>query len=105
MAIISASRFIKKEELSSTEPLVLTIKSVGEKENVGKPDAPDMKHVMYFEETEQGLTLNATRISQAVDIFGSNDDAVWIGKQVGLILDPNVKMGTKKVGGIAIVGV
>lgn len=83
---------------------VLTVKRVDVEEvggNDGKPK--EKKEVLYFEEDDRGCTLNKTRRDVIIEIAGSPNNEKWLGKKVKLVFDPNVKYGTKKVGGIALV--
>lgn len=92
------NRFFRKEDL--TGPLPLTIAGV-EKIQVGKGDDAEDKWTVFFEEDQRGVTLNKSRQEQLTEITGSTFSEKWIGKRVHLVVDPNVKFGGKKVGGLA----
>lgn len=92
------NRFFRKEDL--TGPLVLTIAGV-EKIPVGRGEDAEDKWTLFFEEDQRGVTLNKSRQEQLTEIVGSSFSEKWIGKKVSLVVDPNVKFGGKKVGGLA----
>jgi hypothetical protein len=95
------SSFLKADDLRDG-PRTLTIASVTVEE-LGREDGPkEKKPVMRFREDERGLTLNKSRYESATDLFGSPDTDRWTGKQVQLVLDPTVKFGGRKVGGIVL---
>jgi hypothetical protein len=80
-------------------PLTLTIKSVGVEKI--SPQSDDTSPVLWVIEDKRGVVLNKTRYEQIAEIFGSPDTDKWIGNKVVAFLDPSVKFGGKKVGGIA----
>lgn len=90
--------FLKADDVKEASR-TLTIKSVAEEE-VGPEDRREPKIVMRFTEDDRGLTLNKTRYEDATALFGSKNTDAWIGKQITLAYDPNVKFGGKRVGGI-----
>jgi hypothetical protein len=93
--------YLNVEKLKDMGEQVYTIKEA-KFENVAPEDKPaDEKWAVYFEETSSGVVLNATRLGQLRDIFGSQTSEDWHGKQVIVYADPDVKFGSKKVGGVA----
>ena len=101
MSTFTTSNYIKKEQIKSGEKLVLTIAG-HDKENVGSKEDPDNKWVLHFEEIEEKLTLNKTRGEALTEAFGSYEMDDWTGKKIAVYVDPNVKYGGKKVGGLAV---
>lgn len=61
------------------------------------------KLVVYFVGVESGLPLNNTRIEQMIELHGGADDTdKWRGSKLELYVDPSVRYGGKRVGGVAI---
>jgi hypothetical protein len=93
--------YFKAETLKELGEQHYTIKFVV-KENVAPEDKDEeRKWVVYFVETDTGVVLNSTRLSQLTEIFGSNDSDVWINAKVTVYCDPDIRFGGKKVGGVA----
>ena len=95
------SKFLKKEDAGAG--ILVTIRSI-DRENVAKEGAePDMKYVMFFEETDKGMVLNMTN-AQACQMAcgGAEDTDDWIGHKVVLYNDPNVSYAGKITGGIRL---
>lgn len=90
------SKFLKKNDFDT--PAILTIRSCAVEE-VGRNQT---KWVLYFNERAKGIVLNVTKIKQLETAFGDDSD-YWVGKKVKVIHDPNVMMGTERVGGIAFI--
>ncbi len=101
MSVFSTSKYIKKESVKPGEAVVLTIAGHG-KENVGTTEQPDEKWTLSFDEIEEKLTLNSTRGNELGGGFGSYEMDDWTGKQIEVYVDPNVKFGGKRVGGLAV---
>jgi hypothetical protein len=74
------SSFYKASDLTGA-PQTLTITSVGES-LVG----PEKQHrcIVYFDESDLGLVLNATNYDALASAFGDDTDA-WTGKRIGLV--------------------
>lgn len=61
------------------------------------------KLVAYFDGQEAGLPLNNTRIEQLLELHGGEDETdKWRGTKVEIYVDPHVRMGGKKVGGVGL---
>lgn len=58
--------------------------------------------IVFFEEIDAGCKLNKTREADLITIMGTNQFRDMIGRVVTLAYDPEIRMGGKKVGGIAI---
>lgn len=99
---LTSSKFLKGADFE--EPALCTIKDVS-KENVAKPNEPKKERgVMYFEEYEKGLVLNATNLKRAAAALGSDDTDDWLGKKIVVYCDENVEFGGDIVGGIRLRG-
>jgi len=97
------NKFFKADDFKESGSRTMTIKKIAIEEVGGGEGRPkEQKPVLYFEEDDRGVTLNKTRNDSCVEIFGSKDSDKWIGGKVQLVFDPNVKFGSKKIGGIAI---
>lgn len=95
-----AGKYLNVETVEAMEPAerIVTISHVAEEEIANRD-----KLVLYFDGVDSGLPLNNTRIEQMIAICDQNDDTDgWRGKKVELFIDPHVRMGGKKVGGVAI---
>jgi hypothetical protein len=88
---LTTSKFLKGTDFP--EPALCTIKDVT-KENVAKPNEPKKdRGVMFFEEHEKGLVLNATNLKRAAAACGSDDTEDWLGKKIVVYYDENVELG------------
>jgi hypothetical protein len=65
-------------------------------ENGTKP-----KFVIWFSNIDKGMVLNTTNKNVLVDAFG-RAPADWIGKDVGILVDPNVSYQGKRCGGLRL---
>lgn len=90
------SKYYAKEDLEGG-PVTLTI--AGNELHVW-PDG-ERSVILSFLETDKTLTLNKTKRGQVLKAFGDETDR-WIGRQVEISHDPNVRYGPKVVGGIAL---
>jgi len=95
-------KHLAKEDLEGKEHKA-TIKSA-KIEMVGNEEqGQEQKVVIYFQEFDKGLALNATNYQVIVDVCnGSDDTDDWIGHSFILYVDPDVMFGKKKVGGLRI---
>jgi len=98
--------YLKKEDVGEAG-MIFTIETV-EAQQVSFQDGPEeTKFVMTFVErdiygNENKLILNFTNITKTEEIFESGDTDDWVGKQIVLYNEPDVKIGQKKVGGIRV---
>lgn len=94
------SKYLKKEDVGRG---VLATVSHLDRVNVAmKGEAPEHKWVIYFQELEKGLVLNATNIQLCERAFQSDDTDQWVGKPLVLYTDDNVSFGGQIVGGIRV---
>lgn len=97
---LTTSKFLKAADFP--EPALLTIRDVT-KENVAKPNEPKKERgVMFFDEREKGLVLNATNLKRAANACGSDDTDDWKGKKIVVYYDENVEFGGDIVGGLRL---
>ena len=91
--------YLRQEDISGSQ--LVTIARVGEAtfEEDGKQRK---KLVVFFEEHESGLAVNATncrRIMRACDAWDTDQ---WIGHKVILFVDEEVEFGGRVVGGLRV---
>ena len=97
------SKYFKKEDFNP--PRVLKIREIQIKEIEDSNGNVEKKGVLYFENEDSGIVLNGTRWEDCEKITGTvgqNDAELWAGHHIEAWLDPDVKFGNKKVGGIGI---
>jgi hypothetical protein len=58
----------------------------------------DRKPVLYFENQDKGLVLNATNIDALVAIFGTDESEAWIGHVVELFTTGTTFQGRQTLG-------
>jgi hypothetical protein len=92
-------RFLKKEDT----PVSLTISGVEEFNYSRVAGKEDCKIIIDSEERFR-LSLNATNLETIAQLFG-NDTDDWLGRRVGFMWDPTIKMGGEIVGGIRAIPV
>jgi hypothetical protein len=88
-ALLKCADLGQKEHLAQIESI--------KEEEVGD----DRKLVARFEGKSKGLVLNDTNLETLEQAFGDDSNDV-IGAQVVLYVDPNVRYGGQRVGGIRI---
>lgn len=93
-------KYLKSEDI--TEPALLTIRSI-KKVNVAQDgQEAEMKWAMSFDEKDQPMIINNTNIDLAARALGSEDTDDWIGRKIVLYTDPDVMMGSRRVGGLRL---
>ena len=95
------SKWLTQDDIGAGER-TLTIKKV-QIETVGTEEDADEKPVMHFFEVEKGLAVNATNWDVIAELYGDESDH-WQNKVITLYVDPTIKFGGKKVGGIRVKG-
>lgn len=96
------SKFLKTADVP--DPVIVTIRGVGQV-NVAKDDAePEMKWAIKFTEFDKAMVLNTTNLQVAANVLGSKDTDEWKGKEIVLYTEPNVSFGGKVVGGLRFRG-
>jgi len=94
------SSYLKKEDVGNG--VNLTIKDVKVEDVGGNKDPADQKPVIYFHESDRGMTCNKTNAEIITQIMGTDDTDQWIGKQICLYDDPTIFFGGKITGGIRV---
>lgn len=92
------SNYFSKDDLE--EPELVTIKRV-DLETIRTEDGEKEKPVLYFEDGMKPMILNKINAETLSDSFGDDSDT-WEGKEVELYVDPNIRFGSKKIGGIRV---
>jgi len=97
---VGNATYLKKEDLSeSVDTVLLWIRE----EKVTAPGKDTQTRlVAYFEGLSKGLVLNTANCETLAEITGTDDYEKWADTPVQLYLDPDVKYGGKKTGGIRI---
>lgn len=93
------SKWLKKEDVAGfdEEQRLTTIEAVLE-EQVGD----DIKPVIYFKGIEKGWVANMTGLEVLAEMSGSQDTEDFIGLRIEIYVDPDVRYGGKRVGGIKL---
>ncbi len=60
------------------------------------------KLILFFEDVEKGLVMNATNINVMIDLTGTDETDEWIGREVEIYVDHGVVLKGKRVGGIRL---
>lgn len=93
------SRFLTKDDVAV--PKVFQIDSI-EIEEVENEDGKESKPILYFQEKEsKPLILNKTNAQTLEEEFGK-DSEDWRGHSIELYVDPSIKFGSRKIGGIRL---
>ncbi len=97
---LGSSKFISQADCM--KPLLLTIKGCHQDE-VGKDDGDkEERWCLDFEEIKKSLVLNQTNGELLGEITGKETIEEMVGFKVVLFVDPTVKFGKKKVGGVRV---
>ena len=99
-AYLGSGHFLKTEDLS--DPVDTELLWV--KEEMVTPRGKDTttRLVAYFEGLSKRLVLNTSNCETLAEITGTDDPNAWKDVAVQLYVDPDVKYGGKKTGGIRI---
>lgn len=92
--------FGEQDFAAPDETITVTIESYAI-ENVTNNQGTKLKGVLHFSEKVKPLILNSTNGSAISKLYGKETDG-WIGKQITLYLDPNVRFAGKRVGGTRV---
>lgn len=97
---VGDAQYLKKEDLS--EPVDAELLFVKE-ENVTAPGKnTKTRLVAYFNGQSKGLILNTANCEILAQITGTDDPNGWEDVALQLYVNPDVKYGGKKIGGIRI---
>lgn len=94
-------KHLKYQDLNGSD-MVLTIKRYAKETLKGKDGSENRKWVLYFNEIEQGLALNATNGSTISKVLGTDEMDNWIGQRITLYEKDDVEMGGELVSGIRV---
>ena len=83
---MNLGKYFKSEEIEDDGDVHLKISGVSEEE-VG--EAKELKWILHFSNSAQGLVLNKTNTSAIMALHGSETDD-WTGKNVSIFVQPNV---------------
>ena len=97
-----STKFIQKSEIEDSPHggLLVTIREVTEENVAPEYKAEEIKYVIYFEEAFKPWTPGIEVLEIIKQIAGTGNVDEWSGTKLVLFIDPNVKFGGKKVGGI-----
>lgn len=93
-ALLTPSKYLKKEELAASGPVALTILRIEPAHELKSERGTELKTVIFFRETDKGMVLNATNNGRMVECHG-RDPRVWLGKKV--VLKDGVNNGKRGV--------
>lgn len=94
------SPFLKSKDIK--KPVVVTITKVTEESFKGD-DGKERKSVaLHFKQLDQALVTCKESLAFLIDHFETDESNDWIGKDVELFFDADVKYQGKRIGGIRI---
>jgi len=99
-AYVGTSQYLKKEDLS--DPLNTELLWVKEEKVTAPGKGTTTRLVAYFEGLSKGLVLNTANCETLFEITETDDPNEWNDVAIQLYVDPDVKYGGKKIGGIRI---
>jgi hypothetical protein len=99
-AYVGAAQYLKKEDLS--DPVDTEVLGVKEEEVTAPGKGTKTRLVAYFDGQSKGLVLNTANCETLAEITGTDDPNEWKDLALELYVDPDVKYGGKKIGGIRI---
>jgi len=97
---VGNAKYLKKEDVPS--PVNTSILWTKEEEVTAPGKSPETRLVLYFDGVKKGLVLNTANAEALAEITGTDDYENWADTPVQLYVDPDVKYGGKKTGGIRI---
>ena len=97
---VGDGQYLKKEDLS--DPVDTVLLSVREEKVTPPGKGTKIRLVAYFDGLSKGLVLNTANCEILAEITGTDDPNEWKDVAVQLYVDPDVKYGGKKTGGIRI---
>ena len=93
------SKYLSKDDLE--KPEIFTIDTVT-MEEVQNEDGKDEKPILYFtDDGSKPLILNKTNAETLAAEFGQESDE-WTGRVIELYVDPNIRFGKQRIGGIRV---
>ena len=97
---VGNAAYLKKEDLS--EPINTTLLWVKEEKVTAPGKGTKTRLVAYFDGLSKGLVINMANAETLAELTGTDDYEKWADTTVQLYVDPDVKYGGKKTGGIRI---
>ena len=97
---VGDAQYLKKEDLS--EPVDAELLFVKEEKVTAPGKDTKTRLVAYFNGQSKGLVLNTANCEILAQITGTDDPNGWEDVALQLYVDPDVKYGGKKIGGIRI---
>jgi hypothetical protein len=92
--------YLKKEHIGDRRVAVVIRDVIVEE--IDGDGGKEKKPVVYFEGKDLGLVLNRTNADSITAILGTDETEHWLGKRIGLWVDPSVMYAGKRIGGIRI---
>jgi hypothetical protein len=99
-AYVGDSQYLKKEDLS--DPIDTELLWVKEEKVTPPGKGTKTRLVAQFDGLPKGLVLNTANCEILAEITGTDDPNEWKDVALQLYVDPDVKYGGKKTGGIRI---
>jgi hypothetical protein len=97
---VGNAKYLKKEDITS--PVNTSILWTKEEEVTAPGKGTETRLVLYFDGLKKGLVLNTANAEALAEITGTDDYEQWSDIPLQLYVDPDVKYGGKKTGGIRI---
>jgi hypothetical protein len=97
---VGNAKYLKKEDIPS--PINSSILWTKEEEVTAPGKGTETRLVLYFEGLKKGLVLNMANAEALAEITGTDEYEQWSDVPIELYVDPDVKYGGKKIGGIRI---
>jgi hypothetical protein len=97
---VGNAKYLKKEDIPS--PVNTSILWSKEEEVTPPGKGTEIRVVLYLDGLKKGLVLNTANAETLLEITGTEDYEKWSDIPIQLYVDPDVKYGGKKIGGIRI---
>ena len=97
---VGNAKYLKKEDIPS--PINTSILWTKEEEVTAPGKGTETRLVLYFDGLKKGLVLNTANAEALAEITGTDEYEQWSDVPIELYVDPDVKYGGKKIGGIRI---
>ena len=97
---VGSATYLKKEDLS--DPVDTALLWIKEEKVTAPGKGARTRLVAYFDGLIKGLVINMANAETLAELTGTDDYEKWADTTVQLYVDPDVKYGGKKTGGIRI---
>ena len=97
---VGNAKYLKKEDVLS--PINTSILWIKEEEVTAPGKGSETRLVLYLDGLKKGLVLNTANAEALPEITGTDDYEQWSDLPIQVYVDPEVKYGGKKTGGIRI---